>query len=157
MYSPFEPTKFVFLSNILSSLSFLDTNIHYYFFHNTTFLTIIYSFIAIIFVFTLTNFKSTTIDIFNTCYFCQEGNRRGLGFDKPELDNSGNLKYKYVSKSSFGHTGFTGTMAWADPETDIVFVFLSNRTYPDSNAPNKLLKERIRESIQQIIHDAIEK
>ena len=100
-------------------------------------------------------FKSTTFDTFNTCYFCNEGNRRGLGFDKPELDNLGNLKVKSASKFSFGHTGFTGIMSWADPETEIIYVFLSNRTYPDSNAPNKLLKEHIREDIQQIIYDAI--
>ena len=100
-------------------------------------------------------FKSSTFKAFNTCYFCSEGNRRGLGFDKPELDNLGNLKYNYASKSSFGHTGFTGIMAWADPETEIIYVFVSNRTYPDGNAPNKLSKERIREEIQQIIFDAI--
>lgn len=63
MYSPFEPTKFVFLSNVISSISFLDTNIHYYFFNNTTFLTIIYLFICVLFFFTITNFKSTTIEL----------------------------------------------------------------------------------------------
>ena len=60
-----------------------------------------------------------------------------------------------ASLTSFGHTGFTGTMAWVDPETEIVYVFLSNRTFPDSNAPNKLSKENIREDIQKIIYDAI--
>lgn len=100
-------------------------------------------------------FKSSTFDIFNSCYFCDSGNRRGLGFDKPELDSKGNAKHNYASKSSFGHTGFTGIMAWADPETETVFVFLSNRTYPDSTAPNKLSNERIRETMQQIIFDAI--
>ena len=100
-------------------------------------------------------FKNSTFDVFNTCYFCNEGNRRGLGFDKPELDSIGNLKSKYVSKSSFGHTGFTGVMAWADPETEIIYIFVSNRTYPDGNAPNKLSKEHIREQIQQIIYEAL--
>lgn len=56
--------------------------------------------------------------------------------------------------TSFGHTGFTGTMTWADPEKDLVYVFLSNRTYPDSNV-NKLSKENIRENIQQIIYESI--
>jgi CubicO group peptidase (beta-lactamase class C family) len=46
-------------------------------------------------------------------------------------------------------------MAWADPETEIVYVFLSNRTFPDSNAPNTLSKQNIREDIQKIIQDAI--
>ena len=99
-------------------------------------------------------FKPTTFDIFNTCNFCSEGNRRGLGFDKPQLGKEGPT-CNCVSKSSFGHTGFTGTMAWADPETEIVYVFLSNRTYPDSNASNKLSKENIREDIQKVIQEAL--
>lgn len=99
-------------------------------------------------------FKPSTFDIFNTCYFCSEGNRRGLGFDKPQLGKEGPT-CGCVSKSSFGHAGFTGTMAWADPETDIVYIFLSNRTYPDSNVENKLSKENIREDIQKVIQEAI--
>ena len=99
-------------------------------------------------------FRPSTFDVFNTCYFCSEGNRRGLGFDKPQLGKEGPT-CGCVSKSSFGHTGFTGTMAWADPETEIVYVFLSNRTYPDSNLENKLSKENIREDIQKIIQEAV--
>ena len=99
-------------------------------------------------------FSSQTFDDFNTCYFCSEGNRRGLGFDKPQLGKEGPT-CGCVSLSSFGHTGFTGTMAWADPVTEIVYIFLSNRTYPDSNAPNRLSKENIREEIQKVIQDAI--
>lgn len=99
-------------------------------------------------------FSSATFDVFNTCHFCAEGNRRGLGFDKPQLGKEGPT-CGCVSMSSFGHTGFTGTMAWADPETEIIYVFLSNRTFPDSNAANKLSKENIREDIQKIIQEAI--
>lgn len=99
-------------------------------------------------------FSQATFDTFNTCHFCAEGNRRGLGFDKPQLGKEGPT-CGCVSKSSFGHTGFTGTIAWADPETEIVYIFLSNRTFPDSNAPNKLSKENIREDIQKIIMDAV--
>ncbi|WP_310557313.1 glycoside hydrolase family 3 N-terminal domain-containing protein [Flavobacterium sp.] len=95
-------------------------------------------------------FSAKTFDDFNTCHFCPEGNRRGLGFDKLQLD-----KENPVSKSSFGHTGFTGIMTWADPDTEIVYVFMSNRTFPDSNAPNTLSKENIREDIQKIIQEAI--
>ena len=58
--------------------------------------------------------------------------------------------------TSFGHTGFTGTMAWADPESEIVYVFLSNRTFPN-DAKNILSKENIREDIQKIIYEAIKK
>lgn len=99
-------------------------------------------------------FSSQTFDDFNTCYFCSEGNRRGLGFDKPQLGKEGPT-CGCVSLSSFGHTGFTGTMAWADPVTEIVYIFLSNRTYPDSKSPNRLSKENIREEIQKVIQDAI--
>lgn len=99
-------------------------------------------------------FSNATFDVFNTCHFCAEGNRRGLGFDKPQLGKEGPT-CGCVSMSSFGHTGFTGTMAWADPETEIIYVFLSNRTFPDSNASNKLSKENIREDIQRIIQEAI--
>jgi len=99
-------------------------------------------------------FSEATFTDFNTCWYCAEGNRRGLGFDKPQLGNAGPT-CGCVSMSSFGHTGFTGTIAWADPATEIVYIFLSNRTYPDSNLPNKLSKENIREDIQKVIQDAI--
>ena len=99
-------------------------------------------------------FSEDTFNTFNTSWFYAEGNRRGLGFDKPQINGAGPT-CGCVSMTSFGHTGFTGTMAWADPVTEIVYVFLSNRTYPDSNAPNKLSKENIREDVQRIIQDAI--
>ena len=98
-------------------------------------------------------FSKETFDKFNTCYACNEGNRRGLGFDKPQLENPGPT-CGCVSMSSFGHTGFTGTMTWADPVTGIVYVFLSNRTYPQA-AENKLSKENIREDIQRVIEEAV--
>jgi beta-N-acetylhexosaminidase len=98
-------------------------------------------------------FSEKTFDDFNSCYFCSEGNRRGLGFDKPQLTGD-SPTCGCVSSSSFGHTGFTGTMAWADPVTEIVYVFLSNRTYP-TNPINTLSKEHIREDIQRIINEAI--
>jgi CubicO group peptidase (beta-lactamase class C family) len=101
-------------------------------------------------------FSEATFNDFNTCYYCPEGNRRGVGFDKPQLGTSGPT-CGCASMTSFGHTGFTGTMAWADPEEEIVYIFLSNRTYPDSNASNELSKKSIREKIQQVIYDAIER
>lgn len=98
-------------------------------------------------------FSAETFDTFNTCYECKDGNRRGLGFDKPQITNPGPT-CDCVSKQSFGHTGFTGTMAWADPETEIIYVFLSNRTYPEAGE-NRLSKENIREDIQKVIQDAV--
>ncbi|WCM43036.1 serine hydrolase [Flavobacterium sp. CBA20B-1] len=94
-----------------------------------------------------------TINDFNTCYYCKEGNRRGAGFDKPQLGKSGPT-CGCASMNSFGHTGFTGTMAWADPENDLIYVFLSNRTYPNADE-NKLSKANTREDIQQVIYDAL--
>jgi len=100
--------------------------------------------------------KDTTLSEFTECQFCHEGkeNRRAAGFDKPFLQGYGGPTCDGISQRSFGHTGFTGTMAWADPEEEIVYIFLSNRVYP--NAENKkLLKMNIRTNIQQVIYDAI--
>ncbi len=99
-------------------------------------------------------FSEQTFDEFNNCYYCSHGNRRGIGFDKPQLGDSGPT-CGCASMTSFGHTGFTGTMAWADPEKEIVYVFLSNRTFPNE-AENKLSKENIREDIQSIIYEVID-
>ena len=94
-----------------------------------------------------------TFNKFNTCYYCKDENRRGVGFDKPQLGESGPT-CGCVSMTSFGHTGFTGTMAWADPEKEIVYIFLSNRTYPEAKT-NVLSRENIRENIQKIIYESI--
>lgn len=98
-------------------------------------------------------FQSSTIDLFNTCYFCEQQVRRGLGFDKPQLKDSGPT-CGCVSASSFGHSGFTGTFVWADPEKEIVYVFLSNRTYPTANN-RKLIELDTRAKIQEVIYKAI--
>ena len=98
-------------------------------------------------------FSEKTFDLFNTCHYCKEDNRRGLGFDKPVKGKSGPT-CDCVSLTSFGHSGFTGTFAWVDPETEIVYVFLSNRTYPSAEN-NRLAKENVRSDFQEIITDAI--
>ncbi|MCH4823150.1 serine hydrolase [Gramella lutea] len=95
-----------------------------------------------------------TIDKYNTCYYCEDNVRRGVGFDKPQLSEAGPT-CNCVSMMSFGHSGFTGTFAWADPEEEIVYVFLSNRTFPDSNN-RKLIREDIRAEIQKIIYESID-
>ena len=99
-------------------------------------------------------FSEKTFDDFNTCYFCAAGNRRGVGFDKPQLGAEGPT-CGCASMTSFGHTGYTGTMAWADPDAQIVYVFLSNRTFPIAGT-NRLSKENIREDIQKVIYEAIQ-
>ncbi|XMO86358.1 glycoside hydrolase family 3 N-terminal domain-containing protein [Algibacter sp. AS12] len=98
--------------------------------------------------------KPETVDKFNTCYYCRNNNRRGIGFDKPQLGDSGPT-CGCVSMTSFGHSGFTGTYAWADPEEEIVYVFLANRTFPHAGK-NLLLRENIRTDIQRLIYEAIE-
>ncbi len=98
--------------------------------------------------------KTKTIDKFNTRYFEKDSVRRGLGFDKPQIKEDEMATCGCVSDNSFGHSGFTGAYAWADPDSGIVYVFLSNRVYP--NMANKgLVKEDIRTKVQQIIQDAI--
>jgi len=99
--------------------------------------------------------KPETIEMFNTCYYCEDDVRRGVGFDKPQLDDIGPT-CGCVSMSSFGHSGFTGTFTWADPEKEIVYVFLSNRTYPDADN-RKIIERNLRSDIQQVIYDAIDK
>jgi beta-N-acetylhexosaminidase len=98
--------------------------------------------------------KAETIDKFNTRYYADKNVRRGLGFDKPQLNPDIEATCGCVSDSSFGHSGFTGTYAWADPKSEIVYVFLSNRVYPHMNNRG-LIKENIRTKIQQVIQDAI--
>jgi beta-N-acetylhexosaminidase len=95
--------------------------------------------------------ESSTIGQFNTRHFA--GNRRGLGFDKPTFTPGHGSTCGAASANSFGHTGFTGTMCWADPDHDLVYVFLSNRVHPD--AENKKLQElNIRTEIQAEIYKA---
>jgi len=93
-----------------------------------------------------------TIDLFNHRHF--PGNRRGLGFDKPSLTPGTGSTCKEASAQSFGHTGFTGTMCWADPETQMVYVFLSNRVNPD--AENKKIQSMdIRTKIQAVAYSVL--
>ena len=98
-------------------------------------------------------FRSETFEKFNNCIYCNYGNRRGVGFDKPQIEGSGST-CGCLSMQSFGHSGFTGTYAWADPGEKIIYVFLSNRTYPTMDN-NLLIDHSIRTRIQQIIYDSI--
>ena len=93
---------------------------------------------------------------FTKCQFCSPsgtGNRRGLGWDRP-VRGKGGPTCECVSYASFGHTGFTGTMAWVDPDQHVVYVFLSNRVYPNATT-NKLASMGIRTKIQEVVHDAV--
>jgi len=102
--------------------------------------------------------QDSTLNEFTKCQFCYEEkeNRRAAGFDKPFLQGYGGPTCDSISQTSFGHSGFTGTMAWVDPSEDVVYVFLSNRIYPSAEN-RKLAKMNIRTNIQQVIYDAIKK
>ena len=87
-----------------------------------------------------------------------KNSRRGLGFDKPDKEKPENGYCAPETPASvFGHTGFTGTCAWADPDNDLVFVFLCNRIYPNPCDRKNLMKLKIRPAIQQAIYQAIMK
>ena len=102
---------------------------------------------------------TTIIERFTDCQFCtgeSDENRRGIGFDKPNRHNGPGPTCDCVSFTSFGHSGFTGTLAWADPEHDITYVFLSNRIFPSADN-RKLIKMNIRTRIMEVIYSAIER
>ena len=93
--------------------------------------------------------------------FPENNNRRGLGFDKPLLNNSqlsqkDSYPAKSVSPESFGHSGYTGTFVWVDPVSEITYVFLCNRVYP-TRRNEELYNMNIRSEILQAIYDSIRK
>jgi beta-N-acetylhexosaminidase len=100
--------------------------------------------------------SEATVKEFVKCQYCTDDNRRGAGFDKPVREGEGGPTCTCVSYESFGHTGFTGTMAWADPDEEIVYVFLSNRIHPDASN-YKLIHLDIRTRIMEVVYDAVEK
>ncbi|WP_276373193.1 serine hydrolase [Chryseolinea sp. H1M3-3] len=96
-------------------------------------------------------YKPETVNLFTAKQF--DKSRRGLGWDKPvqsEWNSPTSLK---ASPSTFGHTGFTGTCIWIDPEFDLVYIFLSNRVYPDRSG--KLITSNIRSRIQDVVYESI--
>lgn len=98
---------------------------------------------------------SATVKLFTSRQ--NKTSRRGLGFDKPEPDVAKPSPcYDGVPSAAFGHTGFTGTCVWADPKNNLVYVFLSNRVFP--NADNNLLvKMNIRTELQELIYSTFDK
>lgn len=98
---------------------------------------------------------SAAVDTFITRHYAASGNRRGLGFDKPllEYDAKASTVAKSVSDSSFGHSGYTGTFAWADPERGLLYIFFSNRVFPTRNN-RKIYELNIRPRIHQVLYDA---
>lgn len=98
--------------------------------------------------------QASTVKAFTKSQF--QGNRRGLGFDKPYTDNASRQPLdtypaKLASNDSFGHTGFTGTYAWADPKNQLVFIFLSNRVFPTRDN-RRLILLNIRPLMHQEVY-----
>ena len=97
-------------------------------------------------------YKPETVRLFTRKQF--ETSKRGLGWDRPvQSDNTG-VTSMYASQRTFGHTGFTGTCIWMDPEFNVVYIFLSNRVHPDMTN-NKLLNANIRSRIQDVVYQSI--
>ena len=99
----------------------------------------------------VTYMKPEVVEEFTKAQF--EGNRRGAGFDRPSPGGGGPC-YEGASQLSFGHSGFTGTLVWADPKYDINYVFLSNRVCPDQDNW-KIRDWSIRTEIQKVIYEAV--
>lgn len=100
-----------------------------------------------------------TIEEFTKVQFPESNNRRALGFDKPNPGINGQpnkFPAADASPESYGHTGFTGTFVWMDPQTQLLVIFLSNRVYP-TRSHSAISDLNIRPSIQQAAYDAIKK
>ncbi len=88
---------------------------------------------------------SAVVAQFTSCPFCNKGNRRGLGFDKPEPSpDKASPVGRDASLSSYGHSGYTGTFFWVDPQRKLVYIFLSNRVYPSDDKKLNSLSTRTR-------------
>ncbi|MGC1242272.1 MAG: serine hydrolase [Chryseosolibacter sp.] len=96
-------------------------------------------------------YKPETVALFAAKQYASS--RRGLGWDKPVLNEWNSPTSRFASPETFGHTGFTGTCLWVDPAFDLVYIFLSNRVFPDRS--DKLIQANIRSRIQDVIYEAI--
>ena len=99
--------------------------------------------------------KPETVRYFTKAPFASSNdNRRGIGFDKLPINKKGSsTASKSGSMKGYGHTGFTGTFVWADPENKTLIIFLSNRVYPNTD-PNKLARQGIRTALHDILYEA---
>lgn len=95
-------------------------------------------------------FSASTIDFFTS----DQSNisHRGLGWNKPTKDDAS--VSQYASEATYGHTGFTGTVAWVDPDKELIFIFLSNRVYPSAEN-NKIIKNKTRRRIHDLVYESL--
>ncbi|WP_221389925.1 glycoside hydrolase family 3 N-terminal domain-containing protein [Dyadobacter sp. NIV53] len=99
-----------------------------------------------------TFFQPATVPLFSRIY--DESHHRGLGWDKVPADGNSSFVSSLASVNSFGHTGFTGTMVWMDPDEDLLFVFLSNRVNPDAEN-NAITTQHTRRRIQDVVYTSL--
>ena len=97
-------------------------------------------------------FNAKTVELFSSA---SHGNHRGLGFDKPGRKTKYPAYSEAASLQTFGHTGFTGTCVWADPEHDLIYIFLTNRVYPNGRN-REFFRSNIRRRIHDVIYEALD-
>lgn len=95
-----------------------------------------------------------TVKKWTTRVYPDSENRRAIGFDKKGLNPDEGSASMLASDESFGHSGFTGTLLWVDPVHELVYVFLSNRTYPSADN-GKLITMNVRTEIHRVIMEQI--
>jgi CubicO group peptidase (beta-lactamase class C family) len=93
--------------------------------------------------------KAATIDTFTHRF--SDASSRALGWDTPAPNASAG---DYFTPSSYGHTGYTGTSIWIDPERDVFVVLLTNRVNPTrENQKHLALRRAVSDQVQQAIVD----
>lgn len=96
-------------------------------------------------------FKEETVRLFTSAYELHGCKVRGLGFHTPKHNGNSNIVPALAGNRIFGHQGFTGTVVWCDPDNELIYVFLSNRVYPDCY-PNKLSQSKIRLKSHEVFY-----
>jgi len=100
-------------------------------------------------------FEEETVSKFTSSQELKKSNRRAYGFDKPEGSSASvSPCSRLASPESYGHSGFTGTFVWVDPKDQLIYIFLSNRVYPDSKV-NRLTEMNVRTKIQDEIYKIV--
>jgi CubicO group peptidase (beta-lactamase class C family) len=96
-----------------------------------------------------------TAQLFISPYYCNGSKRRALGFDTPSAEKPAEILPAKAHAKTFGHQGFTGTVFWCDPNRELIYIFLSNRVFPNAE-PNLLSKSKIRLLVHEKIYEKTE-
>ena len=96
-------------------------------------------------------YKPETIDLFTSKQ--SKTSRRGLGFDRYDPKKGADYPSKLANPSVYGHTGYTGTCIWVDPNNQLIYIFLSNRVHPQVST--KIYDLNVRSRIQDVIYETI--